>query len=142
VAPDDLWLMLLCAEICETSAKFLISSSDLHKETCRVCSTVCANCADDCQRVGNMDECVDACRACAESCEKMGAVKRQNLICRTFRRTKAGIDSAGRAGRIGRVYMALGACLQIGANCLRVNFLRKKRAFFWPTEGIGARRFS
>jgi hypothetical protein len=43
-----------------------------------------------------------------------GAVKHQNLICRTFRRTNAGIDSAGRAGRIGQVYIALGARLQIG----------------------------
>jgi hypothetical protein len=74
VAPDHLRLMLLCGEICETSAKFLMSNSNLHKETCRVCATVCADCADDCQRVGDMDECVDACRACAESCEKMAAL--------------------------------------------------------------------
>ena len=33
VAPDHLRLTLLCAEICETSAKFLMSNSDLHKET-------------------------------------------------------------------------------------------------------------
>ena len=43
VAPQHLRLMLLCAEICETSAKFLISNSDLHKETCRVCATFAPN---------------------------------------------------------------------------------------------------
>jgi hypothetical protein len=57
VAPEHFRLMLLCAEICETSAKFLMSNSDLHKETCRVCATVCADCADDCQRGGDMGEC-------------------------------------------------------------------------------------
>jgi hypothetical protein len=74
VASDHLRLMLLCAEICETSAKFLMSNSDLHKETCGVFATGCADCADDCQRLGDMDECVDVCRACAESCEKMAAL--------------------------------------------------------------------
>ena len=70
----------------------------------------CAECADDCQRVGDMDECVEACPGLRGILPKNGgAVKRQNLICRTFRRTNAGIDSAGRAGRIGQVYIALGA---------------------------------
>jgi hypothetical protein len=59
-----------------------------------------------------------------------GAVKRQNLICRTFRRTKAGIDSAGRAGRIGRVYMALGACLQIGQTACESTSCAKSVHFF------------
>jgi hypothetical protein len=63
--------MLLCATICETSAKFLMSGSDLHKETCRACAVVCTRCADDCERVGDMEECVTACRRCAKTCEAM-----------------------------------------------------------------------
>jgi len=91
VAPQHLRLTLLCAEICETSAKFLMSNSDLHKETCRVCATVCAECADDCQRVGDMDECVDACRACAEILRRNGcAVKRQKRILQDFQKDSRG----------------------------------------------------
>ena len=30
-------------------------------------------CADDCERLGDMQECVDACCRCAESCRKMAA---------------------------------------------------------------------
>lgn len=29
--------------------------------------------AEDCERVGGMDDCVKACKSCAESCEKMVA---------------------------------------------------------------------
>jgi hypothetical protein len=71
VAPDHVRLMLLCAEICRTSATFLMSGSDLHQLTCGVCAEVCGRCAKDCERIGEMDACVEACRRCAESCESM-----------------------------------------------------------------------
>lgn len=73
VEPDHFRLMILCAEICQTSANFMLSGSDLHKLTCGVCAQVSTRCADDCERVGDMDECVAACRRCAESCAKMAA---------------------------------------------------------------------
>jgi hypothetical protein len=66
-------LMMDCAEICATSANFMLRGSPLHQLTCGVCAEVCAQCADSCAQVGDMDECVDACRACAESCGKMAA---------------------------------------------------------------------
>lgn len=66
-------LMLGCAEICRTSAHFMIMGSDLHRETCRACAEICSRCADDCERIGGMDDCVRACRACAESCRRMAA---------------------------------------------------------------------
>lgn len=71
VAPDHLRLVLLCAEICQTSAKFLMAGSPLHREACRACAAVCSRCADDCERIGDMEECARACRACADSCKKM-----------------------------------------------------------------------
>jgi len=37
-----------------------------------------------------------------------GAVKRQKRILQNFQKTSKGIDSAGRAGRIGQVYIILG----------------------------------
>ena len=71
--PAHFRLMMNCAEICQTSANFMLSGSDLHKFTCGVCAEVCSRCADDCERIGDMDDCVKACRTCAESCRRMAA---------------------------------------------------------------------
>ena len=72
--PAHIRLLLDCAEICETSANFMIRGSELHTETCRVCAEVCQRCAEDCQRMADdpkMKECADICRRCAESCLQM-----------------------------------------------------------------------
>ncbi|MDB6005859.1 MAG: ferredoxin [Prosthecobacter sp.] len=69
--PTHFRLMLNCAEICQTSANFMLSGSDLHHLTCQVCAEVCKRCADSCASVGEMDECVQACRSCAETCAQM-----------------------------------------------------------------------
>jgi len=71
--PKHFRLMLNCAEICQTSANFMLSGSELHGLTCGVCAEVCRRCGDDCEKVGDMDECVTACRACADSCARMAA---------------------------------------------------------------------
>jgi hypothetical protein len=73
VEPQHFRTMLDCAEICQTSANFMLRNSSLHAHTCRACAEVCAACADDCERVGDMEACVEACRSCAESCRKMAA---------------------------------------------------------------------
>jgi hypothetical protein len=72
VQPEHFRLMLNCAEICQTSANFMLSGSDLHHLTCAVCAEVCRRCADDCERIGEMEECVEACRSCADACAEMG----------------------------------------------------------------------
>lgn len=67
-------LMLDCAEICQTSANFMLRNSALHMRTCGVCAEVCNMCAMDCQRFANdaqMQACAEACRRCAESCREM-----------------------------------------------------------------------
>ncbi|MBV9866147.1 MAG: four-helix bundle copper-binding protein [Abitibacteriaceae bacterium] len=69
--PAHFRLMINCAEICQTSANFMLSGSDLHRLTCGVCAEVCQRCADDCERVGDMEECVQACQRCAASCRQM-----------------------------------------------------------------------
>ena len=70
-------LLLDCAQICHTSADFMLRGSELHALTCGVCAQVCERCADDCERMANgdavMQRCADACRRCAESCRKMSA---------------------------------------------------------------------
>lgn len=64
-------LMLNCAEICRTTAEFMMGNSPLHARVCGACAEVCEACAQSCEQVGDMDDCVQACRRCAESCREM-----------------------------------------------------------------------
>jgi hypothetical protein len=73
VEPVHFRLMLTCAEICQTSANFMLSHSVMHKSVCAVCAEVCEACAESCQTLGDMQDCVNACRRCAASCRKMAA---------------------------------------------------------------------
>jgi hypothetical protein len=69
--PQHFRLMMACAEICRTSAHFMLIGTPHHKHTCRECAEICGECAADCERIGDMQECVEACKHCAESCRKM-----------------------------------------------------------------------
>jgi hypothetical protein len=71
--PKHFSLIMACAEICRTSAHVMLIGSELHKRTCRFCAEICAQCAADYERIGEMKDCADACRRCAESCRKMAA---------------------------------------------------------------------
>ncbi|HSH80069.1 MAG TPA: four-helix bundle copper-binding protein [Herpetosiphonaceae bacterium] len=67
-------MLLDCAEICQTSANFMLRGSMFHGRTCAVCAEVCAACAQDCAQMGEdaqMQACAEACRRCAESCRQM-----------------------------------------------------------------------
>ena len=67
-------MLLDCAEICQTSANFMLRMSDLHGLTCGVCAEVCERCAEDCERFVDdimMQACAQACRHCAASCREM-----------------------------------------------------------------------
>ena len=44
-----------------------------HFRLMMACAEICAECAQDCERIGGMEECVSMCRACAESCRGMAA---------------------------------------------------------------------
>jgi len=72
--PAHIRLLIDCAEICQTSADFMIRHSELHTSSCALCAEVCEACAEDCaQFLGDerMAACADMCRRCAESCRKM-----------------------------------------------------------------------
>lgn len=71
VAPPHFRLMRDCAEICQTSANFLLSGSPYHHKVCEACAEVCEACAKSCAGLDDMEECVDACQRCAESCLTM-----------------------------------------------------------------------
>ena len=64
-------LMLNCAELCQTSANFMLSGSPLHGRVRAVCAEACEECAKSCEQVGDMRECAEECRRCAKSCRTM-----------------------------------------------------------------------
>jgi hypothetical protein len=72
-------LLIDCAEICQTSADFMVRGSELHGETCGACAAVCERCADECDRGGedpHLAACAEICRRCAESCRAMAGASR------------------------------------------------------------------
>ena len=75
--PGHIGLLEDCAEICQTSANFMLRGSERHQLTCRVCADVCRACAEACERLAGgdqlMQQCAEACRRCQESCERMAA---------------------------------------------------------------------
>lgn len=71
--PAHLALMSACAEICRTAAHFMLIGSPHHRHICRECAEICEQCAAECERLGDMQDCVKACRACAERCRSMAA---------------------------------------------------------------------
>jgi hypothetical protein len=73
-AADHISMLLACAEICDTSARFMLLGSKHHPRACDVCAEVCEACAKDCERFDDdetMQRCADICRRCAESCRQM-----------------------------------------------------------------------
>jgi hypothetical protein len=85
VEQSHIRLLLDCAEICQTSANFMLRTSQLHPRTCEVCAEVCERCAENYVRVAapkelrmgddaQMKACADMCRRCAESCRQMSNV--------------------------------------------------------------------
>src|SRR5256886_13818296 len=51
--PNHIRLMMDCAEICQTSANFMLRGSDLHEHICVACAEVCDRCAADCDRMSD-----------------------------------------------------------------------------------------
>ncbi|MGV3615968.1 MAG: four-helix bundle copper-binding protein [Fimbriimonas sp.] len=66
-----------CAEICATSADFMVRCSPIHGDVCQVCAVACERCADECGGMADGDEmmlrCAEICRRCAESCRAMAS---------------------------------------------------------------------
>lgn len=67
-----------CAEICQTSAYFMLIRSEFHPDICAMCATICEKCAQACERFGEdfMKACAQACRKCADSCRRMSGQRK------------------------------------------------------------------
>lgn len=75
--PMQLRLLRDCAQICITSADFMLRGSDLHPRVCGICAEVCDRCAESCELFGDdaqMQACAEICRRCAESCREMAGM--------------------------------------------------------------------
>lgn len=73
MASEHVTVLLDCAQLCATSADFMLRGSHAHAVTCRACAEVCRACATSCRGVGGaqLEACAAACDACADSCEAM-----------------------------------------------------------------------
>lgn len=69
---DHVRLLLDCAEMCQTTANFMLRHSAAYGALCEACAAVCQACADDCTAMSASNEqmraCAQICRRCAESC--------------------------------------------------------------------------
>jgi hypothetical protein len=71
---DHVGLLLDCAEICQTSANFMLRGSPYHPITCLACAELCRACEESCRGYGDDEQmrmCADTCAECAQNCERM-----------------------------------------------------------------------
>lgn len=75
--PRHIHLLQDCAQICQTSADFMLRASPLRGRTCAVCAEVGESCAKECEQFADdevMQQCAAVCRSCAASCREMAAM--------------------------------------------------------------------
>jgi hypothetical protein len=94
--PEHFRLMMNCAQLCATSADFMLGRSAHHERLCALCADVCEACAASCESIGGMDHCVELCRRCAESCRQMSDGLTETRAQKTSTRQTA-THGAGRA---------------------------------------------
>jgi hypothetical protein len=78
--PQHLRLMLDCAQVCATTADFLLRKSQFHTQVAALCADICDTCAADCGQVGQMEESEAACRACAQACRVVARLEHAELL--------------------------------------------------------------
>ena len=76
-APAHIRLLLDCAEICQTTANFMVRGSDMHMAMNQACADICERCAEACARFTDdefMQQCAQICRKCAQACRTMAGM--------------------------------------------------------------------
>jgi hypothetical protein len=63
--------MMACAEVCRTTAQLMLMGAEDHRVMVAYCADTCRRCADDCEPLEGMEECVAACRDCAHVCQTL-----------------------------------------------------------------------
>jgi hypothetical protein len=61
-----------CADICATTIRLLLRDSDQKMTMVELCATICAKCAEECEKHDHDHciQCAKACRKCEKQCEK------------------------------------------------------------------------
>jgi hypothetical protein len=75
--PAHITLLANCAEMCRTSADFMLSDSAFSSEACDVCASICERCATSCEEFSGdeqMSACAELCHKCADSCTDMATM--------------------------------------------------------------------
>ena len=75
---DMVGVLLDCAEICQTSANFMLRGSPYHPVTCAACAEVCRVCEEACRNFSDdeqLRDCAETCASCAEHCEHMASAE-------------------------------------------------------------------
>ncbi|HVL47676.1 MAG TPA: hypothetical protein VM889_03880 [Candidatus Thermoplasmatota archaeon] len=73
-SPERLRALADCAEMCRTSADFMLRGSPIHGEVCGACAAACEACEDACREMESdpqLAACAEACSACGETCRAM-----------------------------------------------------------------------
>ncbi len=72
-AADHIRSLADCAQICATSADFMLRGSPAHTAICDTCADVCDQCAKSCEQLdgAEMKRCAEECRRCAIECRQM-----------------------------------------------------------------------
>jgi hypothetical protein len=78
--PQHIRLMLDCATICSATADLLAHKSQFHNRVCALCADVCDVCAADCERLGQMEDCVTTCRHCAACCRETAKLEHAEVL--------------------------------------------------------------
>ena len=62
-----------CACLCKESASFMAMDAKYAKDLCRLCATVCEDCANECGmfKEDHCIKCAKECRSCADECTAM-----------------------------------------------------------------------
>lgn len=69
-----LGILLDCAEMCQTSANFMLRGSPYHVITCAACAELCRACEEACRGVPGDEQlahCAEVCATCAGVCDRM-----------------------------------------------------------------------
>ena len=78
---DLVGVLLDCAQICQTSADFMVRGSPYHTLTCAACAEICRACAEACRGAGGEEEmahCAEMCETCATACERMAGAEAED----------------------------------------------------------------
>ena len=74
LAPEHFRLLLDCADLCSTTADFMLRGSAFHERVSNVCAEVCDATAQSCSQFEGADDALhESMRACRQACERCAA---------------------------------------------------------------------